>query len=85
MFNILNYKDMARKINMEKHVWEGWSVRDFVTALSPQIDVIMSGGSWLRPFTDKEQLKKWCTENQPYYKKAIPDVINYFAEKYGIK
>jgi hypothetical protein len=24
-------------------------------------------------------------DNQPYYKKYIPEVVNYFAKKYSIK
>jgi len=72
-------------INMDKHIWEGWTVRDFVEALEMQVEMIMTNQSWQKSFTTKVELKKWCMDNQPYYKKYIPDVVNYFAKKYGIK
>ena len=73
------------KVNLTKHVWEGWTVEDFINELEIPIEMIMSGNSWQHPFQSKIELKKWCTNNQPYYKKPIPDVVNYFAAKYGIK
>ena len=33
----------------------------------------------------KAELKSWCIDNQPYYKKYIPEVVNYFIKKYNIK
>ena len=26
-------------------------------------------------------VKQWCMDNKPYYKKYIPDVVNYFYSK----
>lgn len=45
-------------INMDKHVWEGWTVRDFVEALEMQVEMIMNKKSWQNPFTTKVELKK---------------------------
>lgn len=73
-------------MNTNRHVWEGWTVQSFIDELEPQFDMIMSGGSWQQPFKDKSELKKWCMDNQPYYKKYIPEVVNYFnlkLKKYG--
>lgn len=69
-------------INLKKHVWEGWTVIDFIEALKPQVEMIMSGKSWQKPFKTKDELAKWCTENQPYYKQPIPEVIQYFTQFY---
>ena len=55
-------------IDLQKHIWEGWTVGDFVERLTPELDHIMSGCSWRRPFTTKQELAMWCRENQPYYK-----------------
>ena len=66
---------------MNKHIWEGWTVQDFVDSLEPEFDLIMSGGSWRKPFKDEKELKAWCMDNQPYYKKYIPEVVNYFKKK----
>ena len=67
--------------DMTKHIWEGWTVQDFVEALEPQFRQIMSGGSWQSPFKTEQELKQWCMDNQPYYKKHIPGVFNYFKSK----
>lgn len=53
-------------IDLQKHIWEGWTVGDFVERLAPELDRIMSGRSWHRPFTTKQELATWCRENQPY-------------------
>lgn len=68
-------------MNRDKHVWEGWTVGSFIDELEPVFNMIMAGQSYIKPFTSKEEVKKWCMENQPYYKKNIPDVTNYFIKK----
>lgn len=68
-----------------KVIWEGWTVQDFIDVLEPSIDLIMNDSSYLSKFKNKEELKKYCMDNQPYYKKHIPEVVNYFAKKYSIK
>lgn len=74
-----------KKIDFNRHIWEGWTVGDFIADLEPQIRVIMNNDSWHPAFKDRGDLKKWCMNNQPYYKKYIPEVVNYFAQKYNIK
>lgn len=64
-----------------KHICEGWTVQDFIDELEPQFDMIMNGQSWKQPFKDEKELKTWCMENQPYYKKHIPEVFNYFKKR----
>lgn len=71
--------------DMDKHIWEGWTVGDFVDELEPTVDLIMSGGSWKKPFNNKRELASWLKDNQPYYKKAIPEVVGYFAKKYNLR
>ena len=70
---------------MNKHIWEGWRVIDFIESLQPSINMIYSNNSWQKPFKDRQELKEWCINNQPYYKKYIPEVVNYFIKKYNIK
>ena len=72
-------------INLEKHIWEGWRVIDFINELEPILDNIMKDYFGERIIKNKTDLKKWCMENQPYYKKHIPEVVNYFVERYKIK
>ena len=64
-----------------KHIWEGWTVQSFIDELEPLFKMIMEGSSWQKPFKSKDELKKWCMDNQPYYKKHIPGVFNHFKQK----
>ena len=76
---------MAARINMNRHVREGWTVGAFIRELAPQIETIMSGQSWRKPFRDKQELVDCCRDNQPYYKKRIPEVNSHFARMYNLK
>ena len=71
--------------NLQRVIWEGWTVQNFIDELEPQIDMIMRGESWQAPFETEAELAKYTKENQPYYKKTIPAVNGYFAKKYGLK
>jgi len=68
-------------MNLNKHIWEGWTVQSFIDELEPSFDMIMRGDSWQKPFKDDNELKEWCKSNQPYYKKHIPEVFKYFKNK----
>jgi len=68
-------------MNLDRHVWEGWTVQCFIDELEPSFNQIMEGSSWKKPFTSKDELKKWCMDEQPYYKKHIPEVVKYFELK----
>ena len=68
-------------MNLNKHISDGWLVSDFIEELEPTFKMIMSGQSWRKPFKTSEELKKWCIDNQPHYKKHIPEVFNYFKKR----
>lgn len=68
-------------MSLDKHIWEGWTVKDFIGELEPQFNQIKKGNSWQKPFKDDKELKQWCMDNQPYYKKHIPEVFNYFKKQ----
>lgn len=70
-------------INRDKHIWEGWTVGDFIDELEPSFNTIQrSDGFWNGVgFKSKQQLKQWVKDNQPYYKKHIPEVYKYFLNK----
>jgi len=71
--------------DFNRHVWEGWTVQDFIEALQPQLDMIMNGQSWRKPIRSREELVKWCADNQPYYKQPVPEVVEHFCGRYGIR
>lgn len=73
---------MAKAIDFEREVWEGWRVIDFIEALDDQLDIIMETPPLI---SNKKELRDWCKDNQPYYKKHIPEVVEYFARKYNLK
>ena len=68
-------------INFDKEIWEGWTIGNFIEELEPTFTQIMADRGWQKPFTTREEIKKWCMEEQPYYKKYIPEVVDYFASK----
>jgi hypothetical protein len=35
-------------------------------------------------FKTKNELMDWCMDMQPYYKKHIPEVFNYFTKEAGL-
>ena len=64
-------------MNRDKHIWEGWTVGDFIDDVEPIFNMCA-------PFHDKQSLKLWVAQEQPYYKKHIPEVYNYFLTKIRI-
>ena len=71
--------------NPNREVWEGWTVRNFIEDMQWQLDSIMNGESYIRPFMTKKELVEFIVDNQPYYKKSIPEVNEYFAKRYNLK
>ena len=74
---------LEEEINREN--WEGWTVQDFIEELAPQLDLIMKGISWRKPLRSRAELEKWTANNQPYYMKPIPEVVQFFSDRYGIR
>lgn len=66
-------------INKNKHVWEGWTVGDFIQDIEPIFDIVKT------TIRTKEDLRTFVKQNQPYYKKHIPDVYKYFLNKTNLK
>ena len=71
--------------NLERNVYEGWTPKAFIEDLEPTLRMIQNGQSWRKPITTKAELKDWCKDNQPFYKKHIPEVVNHFAKHYNLK
>lgn len=57
-------------MNRDKHIWEGWTVGDFIERLEPIFDMINNGRSHIKPFKTKKEVRDWCKSEQPYYKKV---------------
>ena len=63
-------------INYDKHIWEGWTVQNFIDELEVTFEY--------QTFTSEDDVKKWCKSEQPYYKKHIPEVAKHFIKKANI-
>ena len=61
-------------IDRNKHIWEGWTVGHFIDDLELPF-------SYAKDKLTKDNIKQWCMDNQPYYKKYIPDVVKHFKDK----
>ena len=53
-------------------------VGDFIDDIEPIFDMANHIN------TNKAELKQWVKDSQPYYKKHIPEVYNYFLKKSGL-
>lgn len=70
--------------NLDKHIYEGWTVRDFIEDIEPTIDLIMSDKSFVPKPKNKAQLISLIKGQQPYYKKSIKEVNDHFIKKYNV-
>ena len=75
-------------VNVEKHIWEGWRVIDFINQIEPTLEFILSNHRDAfycdkKPFKSRDDFKTWVKMEQPYYSKYIPGVVSYFARKYA--
>lgn len=72
-------------MNLNRHIYEGWTVKCFIEDLEPMVGMIMTGRSHQKPFETKKELNAWLKDNQPHYKRPIKEVQQYFASKYNIR
>ena len=75
-------------VNIEKHIWEGWKVIDFINQIEPTLEIILSNhrDSFYcdkKPFKSRDEFNSSVKMEQPYYSKYIPGVVSYFARKYA--
>ncbi len=85
MITNLTYEQIRDKYQFDKHIWEGWHVRDFIDELEPQLDNLMEYGydQYSEPlFKTKEEIKNWIKSNLRYTLKALREVTKYFVDKY---
>ena len=73
MSNLNNTAPVLR--NASREVWEGWTVGRFVSDLLFSFNIRSKNRGW----TSEADLKAWVKSEQPYMKKAIPEVQSYFV------
>ena len=55
----------TKAIDLKRHLREGWRVGDFIDSLAPELERIMQGRIWRKPFTSKQELAAWCKDTSP--------------------
>lgn len=80
----LRQRITLKPLSMNKEIWEGWTPQHFVDEMQPTLDMIMRGEAIQKPFENHYELFKYLRENQPYYKKDIPEVQEYFRRRYAL-
>lgn len=65
------------KPDCNRIIYEDRTAKDFIAEPAIQAKTVMRDESRREPFRTKKELAEWCRENQPYYKKAIPEVTGY--------
>jgi hypothetical protein len=68
-------------MNLQKHIWEGWTVQSFFIDELEASQSIMHGQSITNKFTSKERKKNGVWIINHIIKKYIPEVVTYFADK----
>ena len=69
-----HFEYLSEKYNFDKHIYEGWTVGCFYKDLSTLFMMKASFGH----FNTREDVKKWCINEQPYWKKEIPELVDCF-------
>lgn len=84
MIKNLSYQKITAKYHFDKHIWEGWHVRDFIDYIENDLDRMMEyGQGYAEPILkNKEQITEWIRSHLPYTTKALRDVSRYFIDKY---
>lgn len=71
-------------IDLNREVYNSWTVGNIINNLHQSTIVIMAGSGWTPKFKTVEDLTKWLNRNfAPYY--SAPEVIEYFTIKYKLK
>ncbi len=86
MITHLTYEQIAQKYQFNKHIWEGWEVRDFITRIEPNLDRMMEYGLSIYAdpvFKTKDDIRNYVKNNLPYTTKAWREVSKYFIDKYN--
>lgn len=73
-----------RTVNYSKYIWEGWTVRDFINDIEYSVDITINDYKSRGIVITKDIISRITSDQQPYYKRVIPDVVNYFCNKYNV-
>ena len=75
---------MAAKVNLNKEIWEGWTVGSIYKDVKPIADMIQRGESWKKPFKSQKDVAEWFKNDYPNWKKAANDIAKLLGDDYGL-
>lgn len=76
---------MAAKVNLNKHIWEGWTVGAIHDDMRWDADNIQKGNSCRhKPFKTQKEIAEWFKNEYPNWKKAANDIAKLIGEDYGL-
>ena len=61
-------------MNRDKHVWEGWTVGDFIDDIEPTFDMVNSGNAKNWSFPNKKAFKSWVADVQTHYRRNVKNL-----------
>ena len=70
--------------NVNKEVWEGWTVGAIYKDVKPFADMIQRGESWKKPFESCKDIADWIKNDRPNFKKGANDVAKLLSKDYGL-
>ena len=76
-------KAVSANMDFYRNVWEGWTPKDFIDEIRDILDEIMGSQTSRRRPRTKKALINMIVDLQPYYKKRIREVADYFCKRYG--
>lgn len=79
-------KENATLKNPDRLVGDGWehTVKDMFDEVNWQMEMVERGETRFNRPETKEDIKKLLEQFQPYVKKPIKELVNYYCQLYGI-
>lgn len=71
------------EINYDKVIFNGKTVKDFIVSIEQSVQDVMDDLTCFDPPKNRIELCRLIRDLQPIYKGIIPEVNEYFVEKYG--
>ena len=73
------------KVNLNKHIWEGWTVGAIYDEVKPFADNVQKGRDFRHtPFKNRTEIADWIKYEYPNFKKGANDVSKLLAGDYGL-
>lgn len=73
------------KVNLEKHIWEGWTVGAIYDKVKPFADNVQNGRDFRHTsFKNRADIADWIKNEYPNFKKGANDVSKLLASDYGL-